>query len=62
MDVFPKNTTVGDVMFRELDNFKESYNCGDILLVYMADITRTQVIASTISNLSVAPGDFNYAK
>jgi hypothetical protein len=38
VDLFPKNTAVGDVMFRELDNFKKSYDCGDILLVYIADI------------------------
>ena len=30
VDVFLKNTTVGDVMFMELDNFKKSYNYGDI--------------------------------
>ena len=49
VDVFLKNITVGDVMFRELDNFKKSYNYGDIPLVYTADINCTQVIASTIS-------------
>ena len=26
VNVFLKNTAVGDVMFRELDNFKKSYN------------------------------------
>ena len=49
VDVFLKNTTVGDVMFRELDNFKKSYNYGDKPLAYTADIIYTQVIASTIS-------------
>jgi len=41
VDVFLKNTAVGDVMFRELDNFKKSYDYGDIPPVYMADTIRT---------------------
>ena len=50
MDVFLKNTTVGDVMFRKPDNFKKSYDYGDIPLVYKADTIRTLALASTISN------------
>jgi hypothetical protein len=38
VDVFLKNTAVGDVMFREVHNFKKSYNYGDIPPVYTADI------------------------
>jgi hypothetical protein len=53
VDIFPKNTAVGDVMFRELDNFKKSYNCSDIPLVYTTYIICTQVITSTISNSSL---------
>jgi len=53
VDVFLKNTAVGDVMFRELYNFKKSYNNGDIPLVYMADTIHTQALASTISNSSL---------
>jgi len=51
--MFLKNTTVGDVMFGELENLKKSYNNGDILMVYMADIICTQLIASIISNYSL---------
>ena len=53
MDVFLKNTAVGDVMFREWDNFKKSYDYGDIPLVYTADIIRTQALASIISSSSL---------
>jgi hypothetical protein len=52
VDVFLKNTAVGDVMFGEPDNSKKSYDYGDILLVYMANIIRTYVIASIISIFS----------
>jgi hypothetical protein len=51
--VFPKNATVSDMTFRELGNFKKSYDCGVMLLVYMEDIICTQVIASTVSNSSL---------
>jgi len=51
--MFLKNTRVGDVMFRELDNLKKSYNYGDIPQVLMADTVRTQALASTISNSSL---------
>jgi len=51
--MFLKNTTVGDVMFGELENLKKSYNNGDILMVYMADIICTQLIASITSNSSL---------
>ena len=30
VDVFLKNTTVGDVMFMELDSFKKNYSYCDI--------------------------------
>jgi len=53
VDVFLKNTRVGDVMFRELDNFKKSYDYGDIPLVYTADTIRTQALASITSNSSL---------
>jgi hypothetical protein len=52
VDVFLKNTAVGDVMFGEPDNSKKNYDYGDIPLVYTADIIRTDVIASIISNFS----------
>ena len=52
MNVFLKNTAVGDVMFRELDNFKKSNNYGDIPPVYMADIC-IQALASTVSKSSL---------
>ena len=51
--MFLKNTAVGDVLFRELDNFKKSYNYGDIPLEYTAETIRTQALASTISNSSL---------
>jgi len=51
--MFLKNTTAGDVMFGELENLKKSYNNGDILMVYMADIICTQLIASITSNSSL---------
>ena len=40
VEVFLKNTAVGDVVFWELDNFKKRYDYGDIPPVCTADIIR----------------------
>jgi hypothetical protein len=53
VEVFLKNTAVGDVVFRELDIFKKNYNYGAIPPVHTADIICTQVIPSTIRNSSL---------
>jgi hypothetical protein len=58
VDVFLQNTAVGDVMFGGLNNFKKSYDYGDIPLVYMPDIIHTKTLASILSNSSLQHSNY----